>query len=95
MSQPFLKLKDGRTRWLTDFSVPSSLDLGEQEGMIADIRQWLGKMAPDPLASTGPVAGALSDDGNRFWNGKAWVSSVSADGRMRWDGSHWVDTPGP
>lgn len=33
--------------------------------------------------------GKLSEDGERFWNGTAWVSATSADGEMFWNGNHW------
>jgi len=37
-----------------------------------------------------PPLGQLSGDGQTFWDGTAWISTVSGDGAMRWDGTHWV-----
>jgi len=42
--------------------------------------------APDPTKKVGE----LSSDGERFWNGTAWVSASSADGKLRWDGTRWT-----
>src|SRR4029077_1979010 len=33
--------------------------------------------------------GRLSDDGNWFWDGQKWQSTMSADGSWRWDGVEW------
>jgi DNA uptake protein ComE-like DNA-binding protein len=37
-----------------------------------------------------PVAGQVSHDGNFYWDGVRWRSTVSADGLWRWDGDKWV-----
>jgi hypothetical protein len=38
----------------------------------------------------GPLLGQLSEDRKTFWNGTAWITTISKDGTMRWDGMHWV-----
>ena len=32
----------------------------------------------------------LSWDGMHYWDGRAWVSTLSPDGRYRWDGRSWM-----
>lgn len=34
--------------------------------------------------------GALSPDGNFYWDGVQWMAAISADGAWRWDGATWV-----
>ena len=34
--------------------------------------------------------GQLSPDGNWWWDGAQWVSTISPDGRWRWNGATWV-----
>ena len=34
--------------------------------------------------------GQLSPDGNWWWDGAKWVSTISPDGRWRWNGETWV-----
>jgi len=37
-----------------------------------------------------PAAGApFSSDGNWWWDGKQWVSTLSPDGHYRWNGTVW------
>jgi len=36
----------------------------------------------------------LSPDGAYYWDGKAWVSTLSRDGLYRWNGNSWVPLPG-
>ena len=89
MSQPCVTMKSGKTRWLTDFSVPVTRDLSEQAEMVAAMKAWLGlKEVTGPSPST--LAGQVSSDGRSFWNGTAWVSTVSPDGSMQWAGDHWT-----
>jgi hypothetical protein len=38
----------------------------------------------------GPPVGQLSADRQTFWDGAAWVTTISEDGKMRWDGTHWA-----
>jgi hypothetical protein len=50
--------------------------------------------APPAAPGTGAVdIGTVSDDGEFFWNGTAWVPTRSRDGRMRWNGTQWMDDP--
>lgn len=37
-----------------------------------------------------PAAGALSPDGNWYWDGVRWAPASSPDGRYRWNGSAWI-----
>ena len=37
----------------------------------------------------------ISADGNYYWDGKQWSTTLSPDGRSRWDGSRWVPLPPP
>ena len=49
--------------------------------------------ADDPAPKVeiaGPPFGRLSEDGKTFWDGTAWITTISNDGAMRWDGTHWV-----
>jgi hypothetical protein len=49
--------------------------------------------ADDPahgVEVAGPPLGRLSEDRQTFWNGTAWITTISKDGTMRWDGMHWV-----
>ena len=39
----------------------------------------------------GPPLGQLSADRQTFWDGTAWITTISEDGEMRWDGTHWAD----
>jgi hypothetical protein len=32
----------------------------------------------------------LSDDGNWYWEGTKWVSTLSPDGKYRWTGTAWA-----
>ena len=34
--------------------------------------------------------GQVSPDGNWYWNGTSWLTTVSADGKFRWDGANWI-----
>ena len=34
--------------------------------------------------------GALSADGNFYWDGVRWTPSLSPDGHWRWTGAAWV-----
>lgn len=36
----------------------------------------------------------LSPDGAYYWDGRAWVSTLSHDRLYRWDGNAWVPLPG-
>ncbi len=46
---------------------------------------------PPPVAAAGgPPLGRLAEDGQTFWDGTAWISTVSDDGTLRWDGTHWA-----
>ncbi|MGA2520155.1 MAG: hypothetical protein ABSG81_04970 [Acidimicrobiales bacterium] len=38
----------------------------------------------------GPPLGRLSGDRKTFWDGTAWISTVSDDGTLRWNGTHWA-----
>jgi len=38
----------------------------------------------------GPPLGQLSTDRQTFWDGTAWISTISEDGKMLWDGTHWT-----
>jgi hypothetical protein len=31
----------------------------------------------------------VSQDGNWWWDGQRWISTVSEDGRWRWNGREW------
>ena len=31
----------------------------------------------------------MSPDGMYYWDGQAWVSTLSHDGRSRWNGQAW------
>lgn len=42
---------------------------------------------PDETAGS---TGQLSPDGNWWWDGAQWVSTISPDGRWRWNGETWV-----
>lgn len=49
--------------------------------------------ADDPAPGVeiaGPPLGQLSGDRQTFWDGTAWITTISRDGTMRWDGTHWV-----
>jgi hypothetical protein len=46
------------------------------------------EIQPTDSGST-PLFGKLSEDGDHFWNGTAWVPAISADGQMFWTGDHW------
>jgi hypothetical protein len=34
--------------------------------------------------------GQISPDGQWFWDGQKWLSTLSPDGRWRWNGTNWV-----
>jgi hypothetical protein len=34
--------------------------------------------------------GQVSPDGQWFWDGQTWLSTLSPDGRWRWNGTNWV-----
>lgn len=36
------------------------------------------------------TAGAMSPDGNFYWDGAQWISALSPDGHWRWNGAEWV-----
>ena len=36
----------------------------------------------------------LSPDGNWWWDGSQWTSTVSQDGNWRWDGRRWIPNQG-
>lgn len=38
--------------------------------------------------------GEVSPDGQWFWDGQKWVTTVSADGAWRWNGTTWVASEG-
>jgi hypothetical protein len=45
---------------------------------------------PARAAEAGPPLGQLSEDRTTFWDGTAWITTISRDGTMRWDGRHWI-----
>jgi len=34
----------------------------------------------------------LSPDGQYYWDGQQWISTLSSDGRHRWNGTAWIPT---
>ena len=34
--------------------------------------------------------GQVSPDGQWFWDGQKWMTTLSPDGRFRWDGRQWA-----
>jgi hypothetical protein len=36
--------------------------------------------------------GQISPDGQSFWDGQKWLTTLSPDGKWRWDGESWVAT---
>lgn len=47
-------------------------------------------MPPDVEAAAGPQ---FSNDGNWWWDGTQWTSTLSPDGHYRWNGTTWVSAP--
>ncbi len=39
--------------------------------------------------------GQLSPDGQWFWDGQKWISTLSPDGQFRWDGTQWTKSSPP
>jgi serine/threonine-protein kinase len=39
--------------------------------------------------------GQLSPDGQWFWDGQKWMTTLSPDGQFRWDGRAWAASGGP
>ena len=39
--------------------------------------------------------GQLSPDGQWFWDGQKWMTTLSPDARFRWDGRQWAATTAP
>jgi hypothetical protein len=40
--------------------------------------------------TSAPPLGQLSADRQTFWDGTAWITTISKDGTMRWNGTHWA-----
>ena len=40
------------------------------------------------------MSAQISPDGMYYWDGQAWVSTLSHDGRHRWNGTAWVPVAG-
>ena len=39
--------------------------------------------------------GQISPDGQWFWDGQKWLTTLSPDGQSRWDGRNWVAAGAP
>src|SRR6267378_5738799 len=39
--------------------------------------------------------GQVSPDGQWYWDGQKWASTLSPDGRWRWDGAQWAASGAP
>jgi hypothetical protein len=64
-----------------------------ENSVPAPARAPRSQTAPTPTSrprSRPPDVGMLSADRAYFWNGTAWVPSVTRDGRMRWSGQSWA-----
>ena len=45
-------------------------------------------MQPQQPPATTPTQ--FSGDGNYWWDGKQWISTLSPDGKYRWTGTQWA-----
>ena len=41
------------------------------------------------------IPGEISADGQHYWNGQEWVTTLSPDGKHRWNGKSWVSVAPP
>jgi hypothetical protein len=41
------------------------------------------------------VPGEISADGQHYWNGQQWVTTLSPDGAHRWNGTAWIPVSPP
>ena len=68
-------------------NVDHSLEVG---ALSADgSRVWTGR-----FWAVNSAQAARSDDGQFYWDGQKWVSTMSPDGHYRWTGSAWLPLAG-